>query len=72
MNTNATKLTIDRSSAKLSTEEFAEKVRVRPQTIRAALCRSGHYLGLRPVKLQTGKLLWDAAAAERVLNGEVA
>jgi hypothetical protein len=61
-----------RPAAKITTEEFAALVRVRPQTIRAALCRAGHYLGLRPAKLATGKLLWDAAAAERVSNGEVA
>ena len=59
-------------AAKLNTEEFAGLFRVRPQTVRAALCRSGHYLGIRPLKLVTGKLLWDSSAAERVLSGEVA
>jgi len=29
---------------KLSTEEFATILRLRPQTIRAGLCRNGHYL----------------------------
>lgn len=58
--------------AKLSTEELAAGVRVKPQTIRAALCRNGHYLGLRPCKLPNGRLLWDAAEVDRLLAGYVA
>jgi len=61
-----------RPAAKITTDELAGKVRVVPQTIRAGLCRNGHYLGLKPLKLSTGKLLWDADAIERLLNGEVA
>ncbi|MEF8709513.1 MAG: hypothetical protein V5B38_11775 [Candidatus Accumulibacter propinquus] len=56
----------------LTTDEFAEWLRVKSQTIRAALCRDGHYLGLRPVKLPNRRLLWDAAAVERLISGEVA
>ena len=59
-----------RPGAKLNTEEFAERVRVKPQSIRAALCRTGFYLGIKPVKLSTGKLLWDADAVERLTAGE--
>ena len=62
----------NRTPEKLNTEEFAALVRVKPQTVRAALCRAGHYLGMRPIKLSTGKLLWDASEAEGILNGEVA
>ena len=54
---------------KLSTEELAAKFRVAIQTPRASLCRKGHYLGLRPVKLPNGKLLWDASEVARLLNG---
>lgn len=61
-----------RPSAKLSTEELAQLLRIVPQTARAGLCRNGHYLGMRPVKLPNGKLLWDTAAAERLTAGEVA
>lgn len=57
---------------KLSTEELAALGKVVPQSIRAALCRNGHWLGLRPVKLSNRRLLWDAIEAARVLNGEVA
>lgn len=54
---------------KITTEEMAEQLRMRPQSIRAGLCRKGEYLGLRPVKLPNGKLLWDAAAVNRLISG---
>lgn len=57
--------------AKLTTEEMAGELRVKPQTPRAALCRQGHYMGMRPIKLPNGKLLWDAAAVERLVASEV-
>ena len=31
-----------------STEEAATILKVRPQTLRAAVCRDGHYFGVRP------------------------
>ena len=56
----------------LSTEQAAAVLKVKPQTLRAALCRDGHYMGLRPSKLPNRFLLWDASAVEALLNGEVA
>jgi hypothetical protein len=61
-----------RPAAKITTQEMAGQLRIVPQTARAGLCRNGHYLGMRPVKLPNGKLLWDAAAVERLTTGEVA
>jgi len=55
-------------AAKMTTEELAAALRIVPQTARAALCRNGHYLGLRPVKLPNGKLLWDAAEVDRLIQ----
>lgn len=55
---------------KISTEELAAALRVVPQTVRAGLCRKGHYLGLRPVKLPNAKLLWDVREVARLLSGE--
>ncbi len=55
--------------SKLSTEELAEVLRVAVQTPRAALCRQGHYLGMVPVKLPNGRLLWDAAEVQRLTSG---
>mgnify|MGYP003409222550 CR=1 FL=1 len=57
---------------KLSTDELAALAKLEPQSIRSSLCRNGHWLGLRPVKLGNRRLLWDLAEVSRVLNGEVA
>jgi len=58
--------------AKLSTEVTAARFWVEPQTLRASLCRNGHYMGMRPVKLPNGRLLWDAQEVERLASGGVA
>ena len=52
-----------------STEVLAEHLKIKPQTIRAALCRDGHYLGLRPVKLPNRRLLWESNALEALIAG---
>ena len=54
---------------RLTTEELAAILRVKPQTIRAGLCNAGHYAGLRPVaKLPSRRLLWDAEQVALVIN----
>ena len=55
---------------KLDTAEAADRLRIRPQTLRRALCLQGHYFGMRPVKLPNGRLLWDAADLDRLTEGE--
>lgn len=55
---------------RLSTEEAAALLKIKPQTMRAALCRDGHYLGARPTKSANRFLLWDAAQVERLAAGE--
>ena len=57
---------------KLDTAEAANRLRIRPQTLRRALCLQGHYFGLRPTKMPNGRLLWDAADLDRLTAGEVA
>lgn len=57
---------------KLDTAEAAAVLRVKPQTLRRALCLQGHYFGMRPVKLPNGRLLWDAADLDRLTAGEAA
>ena len=57
---------------KLDPAEAAAVLRVKPQTLRRALCLQGHYFGMRPVKLPNGRLLWDAADLDRLTAGEVA
>ena len=55
-----------------STEEAAAVLKVKPQTMRAAVCRDGAYFGVRPQKARNRFLVWDAAAIDALLNGEVA
>jgi hypothetical protein len=40
----------------LSAEQFAALNQVTAQTVRARLCRCGHYFGVRPLKLANGRL----------------
>lgn len=49
MNTENTKY-------ELSAEQFANLNQVKPQSVRARLCRTGSYFGVRPLKLANGRL----------------
>ncbi|EPZ16168.1 hypothetical protein M622_03040 [Thauera terpenica 58Eu] len=60
------------TQTKYSTEQAAAALGIRPQTLRAALCRDGHYFGIRPVKLPNRMLRWPGEAIDRLLTGEVA
>ncbi len=62
---------IAESVKRLSTEEAAALLKIKPQTLRAALCRDGHYLNARPTKSANRFLLWNAADIERLAAGEV-
>ena len=55
-----------------TTENLAQKLGLHPQTLRAALCRNGHYFGLRPIKLPNGRLLWPDDSFEKLTNGVAA
>jgi hypothetical protein len=55
-----------------TTESLARRLGLQPQSLRAAICRNGHYYGLRPTKLPNGRLLWPADAFERLTSGEAA
>jgi len=57
---------------KIDTRELAEMLKCKSHTPIRALCVQGHYLGLRPVKLPNGRLLWDREAAELLINGGAA
>lgn len=52
-----------------TTEVFAERVGVQPQTIRKSYCLIGHYLGVRPVKLPNRRLIWPALQIEILIAG---
>lgn len=53
----------------LTTEKFANDLPypVKPSTIRSALCRNGHYMGVRPLKLPNRFLAWPDDAVERIV-----
>jgi hypothetical protein len=53
-----------------TTEALAAGLGIKPQTLRAALCRDGHYYGIKPAKLPNGRLLWPADAIERLTSGQ--
>lgn len=44
----------------LSAEQFASLNQVKSQTVRARLCRTGSYFGVRPLNLANGRLAWPA------------
>ena len=52
---------------KFSTKAMARKLLVEENTPRSAYHRQGHYLGMRPVKLPNGRLLWDVEEVEHLL-----
>jgi hypothetical protein len=58
-------------AVRLTTREAAALLKVKPQTLRAALCRDGAYLGARPFKSANRFLLWNAADIERLAAGEL-
>ena len=42
----------------LDTETFAARNQVKAQSVRARLCRTGSYFGIRPLKLANGRQAW--------------
>ena len=55
---------------RITTEVLAAALGLKPQTLRAAICRNSHYFGIRPAKLPNGRLLWPADAVERLTSGK--
>lgn len=56
---------------RFSTEEAAALLKIKPQSMRAALCRDSHYMGVRPLKSANRFLLWPANEIQRLAAGEV-
>ena len=42
----------------INTNEFASRFGVKGDTVRRNLCVNGAFLGVKPVKLPNGRLLW--------------
>lgn len=53
-----------------STEQAAAVLQLQPQTLRAALCRDGHYCSVVPSKRANRFLAWPADQIERLAAGE--
>ena len=53
-----------------STVEAAGVLKIKPQTLRVALCRHGSYFGVIPQKSRNRFLVWPAAEIDGLLNGE--
>jgi hypothetical protein len=53
-----------------TTKEFADLFGRESNTVRHSLCRKGHYMGVKPVKLPTGGLLWPREAIDRLLDSD--
>lgn len=56
-------------SRKISTNACAAILSCKPHTMRRGLCVDGHYLGLKPIKLANGRLLWDEKKALQLVEG---
>jgi hypothetical protein len=54
----------------LTTKKFAELFHVEPATTRRGLCVNGHYMGIKPLKLPNGRLLWPENEAKKVIQPE--
>lgn len=52
------------------TEELATRFKVKSNTIRRQHCLTGHYMGIKPIKLPNRKLVWPREQVERLLNGD--
>ena len=46
---------------------ITQKLGIQPQSIRARLCRTGSYFGVRPTKAPNGRLLWPPNAYEMIV-----
>lgn len=52
-----------------STKETAVRLGVKPKTVSQGFWRSGHYCGLRPIKMANRFLRWNAAEVDKLAKG---
>lgn len=58
------------SNQYFTTEQFAELMQGKPNSIRYRLCKFGSYFGIKPVKLPNGRLLWPAEKVHALIAGK--
>ena len=51
-----------------TTNVLADRLGVKPESIRVHLCRRGSYYGIIPRRLPNGRLLWPADTMDRLLE----
>ena len=58
----------------LTTETLSMRLggKPKPQSLRAAICRHGHYYGIRPKKMPNGLLGWPDDAVDRLTAASAA
>lgn len=52
----------------LTTKEAAAILKVKQDTLRESLCRTGGYYGVQPVKGVNGRLLWPTAEVKALIE----
>jgi len=52
----------------ISTSDLAYTFGVKSTTIHRTLCIKGHYMGIRPIKLPNGRLLWAKDAIQKIMK----
>ncbi|WP_035570153.1 helix-turn-helix transcriptional regulator [Paraburkholderia graminis] len=53
----------------LTTDELAERLNVRRQTIHKRYSQTGAYFSVRPIKLPNRRLWWPLDAVEQLIRG---
>lgn len=53
----------------LTTNQLADGLSLRPQTIRKRYSQTGAYFGVKPTKLPNGRLYWPIDAIAQLLTG---
>ena len=55
--------TTDAAAFTLTTAEFAARHGIKAQSLRVRLSKTGHYFGVRPLKLANRRVLWPDVIA---------
>jgi hypothetical protein len=70
MQRNTQTPTLESLRQAIQTATLAKLTNYKPDSIRTALWRNGHFQGIKPIRTPSGRLLWPADAVERLLSGE--
>lgn len=57
------------SESHVTTAVAAKALGVRQHTPISSYCRFGHWLGMKPIKLPNGRLLWPTSDIKMLLRG---